>query len=101
MELNRSAVHRGLDVRVKIGGMEALDLIAALIALSILNVLHLPLPIVVCVPVAMLLVLYLGKRNKPDGFLLHLLRFYLTPGHYAAGAQPEFQERLRTNIYEK
>ena len=40
MELNQSTVHRGLDVRMKVGGMEAFDLIATLIVLSLLNVLH-------------------------------------------------------------
>ena len=101
MELNQSTVHRGLDVRMKVGGMEAFDLIATLIVLSLLNVLHFSLLFVICLPALMLLVLYFGKRNKPDGFLAHFIRYYLTPGHYAAGAEPQFCEKLRFKIYEK
>lgn len=100
MELSRSTVHRGLDVHMKVGGMEALDLIAALILAALMNLFHLPALLVIGVPALVLLVLYFGKRNKPDGFLIHLLRYYLTPGHYSAGSSRQ-GDSVHSKIYEK
>lgn len=101
MEIQRSTVHRGLDVRMKVAGMEAIDLIATLILSAILNLFGLPSVLVIGLPAAALATLYFGKRNKPDGFLIHLARYYLTPGHYSS-AQPSLQgEKLEFKIYEK
>lgn len=101
MELQRSSVHRGLDVRMKVAGMEAIDLIATLILGASLNIFHLPSLLVIGLPGAALVILYFGKRNKPDGFLVHLARYYLTPGHYSAGQQSEKGEKIDFKIYEK
>ena len=100
LELSRSTVHRGLDVRMKVGGMEALDLIAALILAATLNILQFPTLFVIGVPAFILIVLYFGKRNKPDGFLVHLIRFYMTPGLYSAGAIRQ-KEEINSKINEK
>ncbi|MCB9085766.1 MAG: hypothetical protein H6624_15570 [Bdellovibrionaceae bacterium] len=101
MELNRSSVHRGLDVRMKVGSFEALDLIVTLILAALLNLFGLPGLVVIALPAALLLVLYLGKRNKPEGFLAHLIRYLLTPGHYSVGATPFELELMKGKIYEK
>jgi hypothetical protein len=101
MELQRSSVHRGLDVRMKVAGMEAIDLIATLILAVILNLFRLPSLLVIGLPAAALLILYFGKRNKPDGFLIHLARYYITPGHYSAGQYSQQGEKLDFKIYEK
>lgn len=101
MELSQSTVHRGLDVRMKVGGMEALDLIASLILAAVINFFQLPTVLVLGVPSAALLVLYFGKRNKPDGFLLHLVRYYITPGHFSAALKSHHSDRIGFKIYEK
>ena len=101
MELSRSTVHRGLEVRMKVGGMEAIDLIATLMLAAISNLLQLPTVLVLGLPAATLLILYFGKRNKPDSFLLHLARYYLTPGHYSAGEPSRHGERVEFKIFEK
>lgn len=101
MELHRSSVHRGLDVRMKVVGLEAIDLIATLILAAVLNVFQLPTLLVLGLPSLLIAVLYFGKRNKPDGYLLHLMRFYLTAGHYSAGQQSQWGEKLVYKIYEK
>ena len=101
MELQRSTVHRGLDIRMKIAGMEAIDLIATLILAASLNIFQLPSFIVIGLPAAALMTLYFGKRNKPDGFLIHLIRYYLTPGYYSAGKLSQLGEKLESKIYEK
>jgi 4-hydroxybenzoate polyprenyltransferase len=101
VELNRSTVHRGLDVRMKVGGMEAIDLIATLMLAAILNLLQVPTVLILGLPALTLLVLYFGKRNKPDGFLIHLARFYLTPGHYSAGEPSKHGEKVGFKVFEK
>lgn len=101
MTLNRSTVHRGLDVRMKVGGLEALDLIATLILTAALNVFQLPTLLVLGLPSILVVVLYFGKRNKPDGYLQHLIRFYLTAGHFSAGQQSQWREQIEHKIYEK
>lgn len=101
VELSRSSVHRGLDVRMKVGGMEALDLIGSLILASVMNVFGLPTLLVLGVPALTLLALYFGKRNKPDGFLLHLVRYYITPGHFSAALKSHHGDRIGFKIYEK
>ena len=83
-----SIVHRGLNVKMKIGSLEALDLIICLILMASLNWVmgktSLGPWIAFGVPGLLLLGLYIGKRNRPDDFLLHLIRYYLTPGFYSA-----------------
>ena len=41
------------------------------------------------------LILLFIKRNKPDGFLIHLIRFYLRPGKFSAGTMPRNYEKLQ------
>lgn len=101
MELQRSSVHRGLDVRMKVAGLEALDLIATLILAASLNLFRLPTLFVLGLPVILIVVLYFGKRNKPDGFLLHLFRYYMTAGHYSAGLRSQDEEKKELKIFEK
>ena len=100
-ELEQSIIHRGLDVRMKVAGMEAIDLIATLILAALLNLFQLPSFLVIGLPATLLLILYFGKRNKPDGFLIHLARYYITPGHYSAGQLSQQGEKLDSKIYEK
>lgn len=101
MELSQSTVHRGLDVRMKVGGMEALDLIGVLTLAAAMNLFHVPTLLTLTIPTLVLITLYFGKRNKPDGFLIHLLRYYLTPGHFSAGEPTQNGENLYLKIYEK
>ncbi|MBX9765893.1 MAG: hypothetical protein K2X47_01360 [Bdellovibrionales bacterium] len=101
MELFRSTVHRGLDVRMKVAGMEALDLIAALILAAVMNLFRLPTFLILGIPSTALIILYLGKRGKPDGFLIHLLRYYLTPGLYSAAQESRNDNQLQMKIHEK
>ena len=89
--LKTSAVHRKLDAKFKIGGIEATDLLAVLILAAIMNlffgrfsfgpIFFLGLPAVLFVA------LYLGKKGKPEGFLLHAMKFYLSPGELHAGEE--------------
>lgn len=105
MELQRSKVHRNLDLVWKIGGLEALDLISTLLLSSIMNLIFggtaLEFYLVIGLPMCMALILYFSKRNKPPKYLFHFLRFYLTQGFYSAGQQPKHKEKAKILIYAK
>ena len=105
MELNSSTVHRKLDARLKIAGLEAPDLLFVMIFAAVMDLFfgqtRLALPLAIVLPVLMLLVLYIGKRDKPDSFLIHLVRFYLTPGFLSAGLESKFEDQMRKPIFGK
>ena len=105
MSLNTSSVHRKLDAKLKIAGLEAPDLLFVLIFAAMMNLFFgqtsLALPLVIVLPVVMLLGLYFGKRDKPDGFMIHLARFYLTPGFLSAGEESKFEDNMRKPIFGK
>ncbi len=101
--LARSTVQRNLDAKLKIGNIEALDLLSALICGAVMNLFFsgtaLEVPLVVGGPMLSLAVLYFGKRGKPEKYLLHWLRFYLEPGFFAAGEEPSKVLAMRRKIY--
>lgn len=105
MEIQTSSVHRKLDAKLKIAGLEAPDLLFVLIFAAVMNLFFgrtsLALPLVLVLPSVMLLVLYIGKRDKPDSFLIHLARFYLTPGFFSAGEESKFEDQMRKPIFGK
>lgn len=88
-ELKSSTVHRNLDARLKIVGMEVHDLLFILLFASVMNLLFgrtaLAIYLVFLFPLALATVLFLAKRNQPDKYLIHLFRFYMSPGFYSAG----------------
>lgn len=105
MELQSSSVHRKLDAKLKIVGLEAPDLLFVLIFAAVMNLFFgrtsLALPLVIALPLLMLFALYVGKRDKPDGFMIHLARFYLTPGFFSAGEESKFEDQMRKPIFGK
>jgi hypothetical protein len=103
MELNTSSTHRGLNVKMKIGGLEALDLICSLILCATLNLIFGTFtfgPIIIFgLPSLCLLCLYFGKKNKPDDYLKHLIRYYLTTGYHSAAQNSLNEEKRRRRIF--
>ena len=101
--LSRSTVQRNLDAKLKIGNIEALDLLIALICGAMMNLIFgstaLELPLVIGMPMLILAVCYFGKRGKPEKFLPHLLRFYVSTGFFAAGEEPTKATQMRRKIY--
>lgn len=93
--LNTSTVHRKLDAKFKIGGIEAADLLSVLLAAAVLNLFLGRFsfgPIFIFgIPGLLFFVLYFGKRGKPEGYLPHALKFYLSPGELHAGSKEEIQ----------
>lgn len=105
MELQSSSVQRRLDAKLKIAGLEAPDLLFVMIFAAVMDLFFgrtsLALPLVIVLPAALLGVLYVGKRDKPEGFLVHLARFYLTPGFLSAGEESKHEEQMRKPIFGK
>ena len=103
MHLNTSTVQRNLDAKLKIGNIEAFDLLIALICGAVLNLFFggtaLEIPLVIGMPVLILAIFYFGKRGKPEKFLPHLLRYHLESGFFAAGEEPAKVLQLRSRIH--
>jgi len=91
--LEKSTVHRKLDAKFKIGGMDATDLLAVLIFAAVLNLIFGRLnigPIIIFgAPGILFFALYFGKKGKPDGYLMHAIKYLLSPGQLRAGEKKE------------
>lgn len=93
MELKTVPVSQCLDKRLLIFGYEIPDVLAIFITLSVLNFIfgQLQAPkffLVWCPTVALAVILRLGKKDKPDNFLIHWIRFQVKPGVYSAFTEP-------------
>ena len=102
-ELRSSTVHRNLDSKIKIVGMEVYDLILVLIFAATMNLLFgrtsFAFVFVIVIPGILGLSLYFIKRNKPDGYLQDYFRYHLSPGWYAAGERTDdFEKKPRRII---
>lgn len=93
--LKTSTVHRRLDAKFKIGGVEATDLLVVLILAAVMNLFFGRMAIgplfIFGVPAIVFCALYFGKRGKPDGYLLHALKFYSSPGAIHASRQENIE----------
>jgi hypothetical protein len=90
-------VSKCLDKRLSIFGFEIPDLLFIFLTLSILNFIfgQTQLKIIlVWIPTLVLsLVLFFGKKGKPENYLIHWLRFQIKPGILSAFYDPtEWQD---------
>ena len=90
MELKTSQVHRRLDAKFKVGGVEAADLLGVLLLAAVMNLFLGRVPFgavfIFGIPLLLFVGLYFGKRGKPDGYLQHAIKFYLSSGEIRAGS---------------
>ena len=99
--LKTSRVHRKLDTRLRILGLEIMDLLVVM-GIAATNNLFLGrtsfAPIfVLLLPLVLAIILYFIKRNKPENYLLHLLKYLTSSGFYSAGSVNE-QIELKKKI---
>jgi hypothetical protein len=92
MSLHTTPVSRCLDKKLVLFGFEIPDLLAIFFVLSVLNYLlgwtgH-RFFFVWCPSIALALTLRLGKRGKPENYLIHWLKFKLMPRYRAAFHEP-------------
>ncbi len=92
MSLRSTPVSKCLDKKLMAWGFEIFDLIAIFLTLSILNFIfgqtQLKLFLVWLPTLSLALVLRLGKRGKPDGYLMHWFRYQLKSGSLSAFHSP-------------
>ncbi len=102
--LKTSTVHRNLDRRPKILGMEMQDVVLVMLLASVMNLIfgatRLGAYITFIPPTIMAIVLLVGKRGRPDKFLVHLIRYHITPGFYSAGENSKYQKQKGARIYD-
>lgn len=104
MALNTSQVSKSLDRKLKIAGFEIPDLLAIFLLLTILNFVFGSSPYKIFfswIPsIVAALVLRIGKRGKPDNFLLHLGKFWALPKYMTSFKSPKVNpqiNRLKNN----
>lgn len=104
MALNSSTVHRRLDSKLKIVGMEAHDLLFILLFAAVMNLIFGQTPLgsimVFVVPIVMAAILFFVKRNKPENYLVHIIKFHIDPGHLSAGSEGNHETKRTSKIYE-
>ncbi|MGK5085326.1 hypothetical protein WDW37_18730 [Bdellovibrionota bacterium FG-1] len=92
MSLRTTSVAKCLDKKLLLMGFEVPDVLAIFLTLSVLNFVfgQMPLKLLfVWLPtVALAAVLLLGKKGKPDNYLIHWLRFQIKPGTLHAFPDP-------------
>lgn len=104
MKLNQSIVHRKLDSKLKIVGLEVHDLLFVLLFAAIMNLIFSQTAIgfylVFVVPSIMATILFIAKRNKPDGFLVHAIRYFSSSGAFSAGEDGKHSTLKQVRINE-
>lgn len=83
MALKTSQVYRCLEKKMLIFGFEIVDLFAIFLFLAVLNFMLRGVPYKFFLTwgpaMALAIFLRLGKAGKPENYLLHLARFYISP----------------------
>ena len=86
-------------------GFEVADILIIFFLLSILNLLfgttHHKIPLIWCPVLAVALTLRLGKRGKPDDYLLHRVRYQIQPKFLSAFEDPRIDAPLRAPLKQK
>ena len=84
---------------MKICGFELFDLLAVLILAAVMNLIfgktNLSFLMVFVMPSLTALALFFGKKNKPEGYLRHLIRYLVLPGAIAAGSTSSHEELMK------
>lgn len=92
MSLRSTPVSQCLDKKLLIAGYEIPDVLAIFISLSVLNFLFastgMKLLLVWLPTLALAIVLRVGKKGKPDNFLVHWVKYQLRPKYLSAFLEP-------------
>ena len=90
MALTTTPISRCLDKKLIIFGFEVPDLLAIFLLLSVLNFVFgqssLKLLLVWSPTLILAALLRFGKRDKPENYLVHILRYQIRPGVWSAFA---------------
>ena len=88
MNLRSEPVSRSLDRKLKMFGFEVPDILAIFLVLTILNLVfgnsQYKLIYTWTPAIFLAIILRVGKRGKPDDFIIHFVKFYTRPNYYCA-----------------
>ncbi len=102
MSLDRSVVHRNLDSKIKFLGMELFDVIGVGAFASIMNLIfgqtNIAGVMVFGLPALLSVIIYLGKKGKPERFLQDYIRFSVLPGVFCVGEDLSFENQRRREV---
>lgn len=91
-----SSIHRHLDAKMKVWGIEAPDLLISLSIFAVMSIIFsdtfLEIPMVLGLPSIVLSVLVFAKRDKPERFLKHFAQFYTTKGFLEANKSRDIND---------
>ncbi|MBF0301041.1 MAG: hypothetical protein HQK51_20195, partial [Oligoflexia bacterium] len=97
-ELKNSIVHKNLDMKIKLIGIELVDLLLVLFFSAFMNLFFRGTSIswlmVFVLPLILGIILHFGKKNKPESFIKHFARFYFLPGVLAAGKKANRRNKI-------
>ena len=103
MKLDTSKVYRNLETSLKIAGIDIFDLLASLLFSGVMNLFFGESPLgiyfVFILPSIVLIILYFSKKNKPEGFLRHYLRWLILPEYLSAGKESKTSKKRKEKIY--
>ncbi|MBT4762907.1 MAG: hypothetical protein HOO06_14530 [Bdellovibrionaceae bacterium] len=92
MSLTATPVSKCLDKKTLIFGFEMPDLLLTFILLAVLNLVfgktHQKFLLVWLPPIVLGLTLKYGKKGKPENFLVHWIKYQISPGVYSAFKEP-------------
>jgi len=92
MTLKTVPVSKCLDKKLMIAGFEIPDLLAIFLTLSLLNFIFgqtsFRFALVWLPTAALALILRVGKRGRPENYLIHWIRFQIAPGTFSAFPDP-------------
>lgn len=93
MSVRVSPISKCLDKKLKVLGFEVFDLFAVFLSISVLNFVFgstsMKVPLVWIPSVSLALILYYGKRGKPDNYLVHWIRYQFSPSSFSAFQDPK------------
>lgn len=101
MDLKSTPVSRCLDKKMILFGFEVPDLLAIFLTLSVLNFVFgqtsLKVFLVWLPTLVLAATLRFAKRGKPEGFLIHWLRYQIKPGVLSAFSDPTLSAPLKSS----
>jgi hypothetical protein len=93
LSLRSEPTSKTLEKKLLIAGFEVPDILAIFLLLSILNFLFgstgYKLALVWAPTAIAAIILRIGKRGKPDNYLVHLAKFLVHPKYLSAFAEPK------------
>lgn len=93
MPLRSEPTSQSLERKLLLAGFEVPDVLAIFLLLSVLHFVfgktHYKLVLVWLPVIAAATALRIGKRGKPDNYLVHLAKFHTSPKYFSAFQDPQ------------